>query len=166
LRTSEPNERVRANRLVQRMHGRSLVNGTAGISNDSVLTFIVVSHCCCSKRGARFQRRQGGGKCWGLDDLQGPLDSPRTLGPPIDPTGPPTVTTAGWSCCGGNGDRRDTAGIGRGQRGRDDLVDHVVGDREQCRRHGEAEGLGGLEVEDQLVLGRCLYWKIGGLLAL
>ena len=32
--------------------------------------------------------------------------------------------------------------------------DHLVGGREQRRRHGEAEHPGGLEVDDQLELGR------------
>ena len=41
----------------------------------------------------------------------------------------------------------------------------LVGEREQRRRHGNAERLGSLEIDDQLVLGRLLYRKIGGLLA-
>jgi hypothetical protein len=69
-----------------------------------------------------------------------PTRQPKVLKAPIEPTGHPTITiTAGWGCCGGNGDRRDTAGIGRGQRSRDDLFDHIVGAGEQHGRNGEAE---------------------------
>ena len=45
------------------------------------------------------------------------------------------------------------------------LFDHFVGGGEQRRRHGEAERLCGLEVDRELVLGRCLHWQVGRLLA-
>src|SRR5262249_54229242 len=40
------------------------------------------------------------------------------------------------------------------------------GEREQRRRHRDSERLGGLEVNDQLELGRCLDWKIAWTFAL
>ena len=38
------------------------------------------------------------------------------------------------------------------------LFDHLVGAREQRRRHGEAEGFRGLEVDHHLRLGQLLHW--------
>ena len=46
------------------------------------------------------------------------------------------------------------------------LFDNLVSTCEHGRRHGEAEGLGRLEIDHQLVLCRRLHRKIGWLLAL
>jgi hypothetical protein len=45
------------------------------------------------------------------------------------------------------------------------LFDHLVGGGEQRRRHIDAERLGSLDVDYQLVFGRRLRWQIGRLLA-
>src|SRR5215471_2110031 len=43
--------------------------------------------------------------------------------------------------------------------------DHLVGAREQRLRHGEAQRLRGLEVDDEFILGRRLHRQVGQLLA-
>ena len=42
-------------------------------------------------------------------------------------------------------------------------LDGLVGTRKQRLRHGEAEHLGGLQIDDQLEFGRLLDRQIGGL---
>src|ERR1700730_5731093 len=43
------------------------------------------------------------------------------------------------------------------------LFDHLIGGREEGRRHGEAKGLGGPEIDDELEVSRLLNRKIGRL---
>src|SRR5215475_8185982 len=45
------------------------------------------------------------------------------------------------------------------------LFDQLVGGGEEGPWHVEAERPGGLHIDDQLVLGRCLNWKVGWVLA-
>src|ERR1700730_15860028 len=46
------------------------------------------------------------------------------------------------------------------------LFDHLVGAGEHGRRHGKAERLGGLQVDNEFVLGRGLHRQVTRLLAL
>ena len=50
--------------------------------------------------------------------------------------------------------------------GKIDLFDYLVGANEQRGRHVKTEGLGSLEIYDELVLRGRLYGQIGRLLAL
>src|SRR5215475_12270652 len=51
-------------------------------------------------------------------------------------------------------------------RGLAGLLDHVVGSREQRGWHCDAESLGGLKVDNKLIFGRRLDWKVRWLLTL
>src|SRR5262249_59601196 len=59
---------------------------------------------------------------------------------------------------GGRGARGRSGGASRGQ-----SFDHLVGDGEQRRRHGEADRAGGLVIDDELELGRLYDRQIGWL---
>src|SRR5262245_33045816 len=48
-----------------------------------------------------------------------------------------------------------------GQPQKPDLLDHLVGAREHAIRHREAESLGGLEVDHELIFGRRLHRQVG-----
>jgi hypothetical protein len=43
------------------------------------------------------------------------------------------------------------------------LFDHLVGAGEQHRRHVEAEGLGGRQIDNEIEPGRLLDWNVGRL---
>src|SRR5580704_7281547 len=45
------------------------------------------------------------------------------------------------------------------------LLDHLVGDGEQRRRHVEAQRLGSLEIDNQLEFSRLRDWQVGRLFA-
>src|SRR5262249_35207285 len=45
------------------------------------------------------------------------------------------------------------------------LFDHLVGDGQQGRRHGQANRLGGCEIEDRVELGRLYTGQVGRLVA-
>ena len=47
-----------------------------------------------------------------------------------------------------------------------DLFDHLVGAQQQCWRHGQAERLGGLDIENCLKTGRLLDRQVGRFRAL
>src|SRR4051794_9697638 len=46
------------------------------------------------------------------------------------------------------------------------LFDHLIGNRDDGRVHGQAERFRGLEVDHSLVLVRGLHWKVSRILAL
>src|SRR3974377_1089171 len=46
------------------------------------------------------------------------------------------------------------------------LFNNLIGAGKERRRHSEADCLSGLKVDHQLVFGRALHWKVGGLFAL
>src|SRR5690242_21126536 len=61
--------------------------------------------------------------------------------------------------------KRATNGSGQPQQRRPSF-DHQVGAAKQRQRDGKAEGLGRLQIDDQLDLGGLLNWKIGRLFPL
>src|SRR6516162_9705023 len=50
--------------------------------------------------------------------------------------------------------------------GRHQLFNNLISAGQERRRHSEAKCLGRFEVDHQLVFGRALHWKVGGLFAL
>src|SRR6266700_397043 len=74
-----------------------------------------------------------------------------------------------WCCSAANGSFVPKAAVSRCSNTsvqKPDLLDHLVGAREQRRRNRQAERPGGRKVEDQLDFGGLLDRQIGGLLAL
>src|SRR5262245_51442455 len=67
------------------------------------------------------------------------------------------TSSCGWIGSGARPGPRagEMAGAGRS-------FDHLIRPRQQRRRDREAEGLGGLDVDDELELGGLLDWEIGG----
>src|SRR5262245_33808601 len=53
-----------------------------------------------------------------------------------------------------------------GQKRTSRLLDHLIGCGEQRLRNGQTKRLCGLEIDNQLILGRCLHRHVGWLLAL
>src|SRR5260370_29889424 len=79
--------------------------------------------------------------------------------------GPPAMSAV-WSLSGGKRTWRLPAPTSEFDPFRtldEPLFDHLIGRREEGRRHGEAKGLGGPEIDDELEVSRLLNRKIGRL---